>query len=148
MAPQQRLFRPGSRHTSSSRVGTLQHSGFARAVLARSVGLRVVQPEVPECPRYAHVFPRDYPQGIEGHLLALGVPARCGHTCTSQQWAQVRAGATAKLPERPEGKPRAKLANLVRKFAIVQAQLATYHPCRNQTDDPGACLVEAVGALK
>ena len=67
----------------------------------------------------------------------------------STEPADVRAGATTKLPKRPLGKLRlAKLANLARKFAFVQAQLATYHPCRNQTDDPGACLVDAVGALK
>ena len=139
VAPQQRLFRPGTRHGSSSRANSvLQYSGFARAVLARSVHLRVVQPEVPECPRYAHVFPRDYPTGLEAHLHAVGVGP-----------ADVRAGATSKVPERPIGKLRlAKLAKLARRFAIVQAQLATYHPCRNQTDDPGACLVDAVGALK
>ena len=35
-----------------------------------------------------------------------------------------------------------------KKFAKVQAQLVAYHPCRNQTDDLGSCMADAIGALK
>jgi len=136
IAPQQRLSQR-ARHTKMA----TQYSGFARAVLARSVRLRVVQAQVPECPRYARVFPRDYPTGLEAFLFSLGIRAR------DVRAGALDAGATMKLPV---GRKRAKqFAHL----ATFQSQLATFHPCRQRVGDcngtdPRSCLLDAVGALK
>ena len=86
-------------------------------------------------------------------MVALGV-----------RFEDLRAGATKKPPERPantsgvakqesdcSARPTfacRRASEKARKFAKVQAQLVAYHPCRNQTDDLGACMADAIGALK
>ena len=77
------------------------------------------------------------------------------------RFEDLRAGATKKPPERPADQSGVakqesdcstfacrRASEKARKFAKVQAQLVAYHPCRNQTDDLGACLADAIGALK
>lgn len=141
VAPQMRL--PRDRWSQKKRLAALQNfsfdapplhfSGFARAVLARSVCIRAVRARVPECARFAQTFPRNLLEGLTALLAAL----------PRERDLQPGSLDAARLSLRSGPRWAKRLSGL-------QAQIAPGHPCasRNASADPKACVVGMVAALK
>lgn len=120
VAPQQVLvhWRPGQ---TEQRLGTtrVQHSGFFRAVSARSVCIRSLRPVVTDCPHFAEVFPRDLLLNLELAGNASMLPFN-------------RSAVRARRP---------------RRYEALRSRLRPRQPC-SRLASAVDCGIAAVSALK